>query len=436
MSGLSCGPSTVTARREFDFLRRCLRARSDAESLESIRLLIQEDMDWSFLIRTAIRHGVMPLLYRTLQGLCPEEVPAPHGAQLAEYYRLNVARTLSLINALRAILAEFRLRDIPCIPFKGPVLSSLIYSDCTLRQSPQDLDILAWRRHSNTIQTLLTLQGFHRQLGPATPGLLDSDEAEFVYCHTYSCGQNDTTMILEVHFELMPKSYRFNIDYDALWNRTIPVSLSGVDVPSLSPQDLLLYLCAHGAKHHWYRLGWICDVAELIRTQHQLDWDATLGQARAIGSKRLLFLGLLLAKNVIGTTIPENVLTVIREDSHVNALARWVEGRLSWEAGKPYFADLWKLNLDARERLLDKVQCCVGAGMNPSDPLLRDLSLRARILMPVMKVLTPNERDLVAFPLPRSLSFLLYLARPLRLTAKYAHNPLELFRKIRQIVSY
>src|SRR3712207_8653927 len=38
----------------------------------------------------------------------------------------------------------------------------------------------------------------------------------------------------------------------------------------------LLILCVHGTKHIWGRLSWICDVAELLRTQPDMDWEYVL----------------------------------------------------------------------------------------------------------------------------------------------------------------
>ena len=38
-------------------------------------------------------------------------------------------------------------------------------------------------------------------------------------------------------------------------------------VPALPDRELLLILCLHGTKHFWSSLGWLVDVAELIRRE-------------------------------------------------------------------------------------------------------------------------------------------------------------------------
>jgi putative nucleotidyltransferase-like protein len=52
----------------------------------------------------------------------------------------------------------------------------------------------------------------------------------------------------------------------------IPSRPGGQTVMTLSPEDLLVYLCAHGAKHVWEKLIWIVDVAGLINRHSDPDW--------------------------------------------------------------------------------------------------------------------------------------------------------------------
>src|SRR5207244_11975507 len=70
--------------------------------------------------------------------------------------------------------------------------------------------------------------------------------------------------------------------HDAL---PISLPLGGTLVRTLSAEHLLLVLCAHGAKHCWERLGWICDVAELLRGTPALDLSGMLAQARSLRSE-------------------------------------------------------------------------------------------------------------------------------------------------------
>jgi hypothetical protein len=89
----------------------------------------------------------------------------------------------------------------------------------------------------------------------------------------------------------------------------------------------LLYLCAHGSRHLWARLQWICDVAQLIRRNPALDCAALLERARVAGGRRMLFLGLAVAQNFFGASLPPQVAESVRGDARTSRLARQVEAR-------------------------------------------------------------------------------------------------------------
>ena len=59
---------------------------------------------------------------------------------------------------------------------------------------------------------------------------------------------------------------------------------------SLAPEDNLLLLCMHGAKHCWSRLERVCDVAELITSHSNLDWVALVSRAKVFGADSECFI--------------------------------------------------------------------------------------------------------------------------------------------------
>ena len=61
----------VLTGAEKDLLLCCARTTMDADSAARIRVLLRDDIDWSALLQTALRHGVMPLLYRSLSTYLP-----------------------------------------------------------------------------------------------------------------------------------------------------------------------------------------------------------------------------------------------------------------------------------------------------------------------------------------------------------------------------
>lgn len=87
--------------------------------------------------------------------------------------------------------------------------------------------------------------------------------------------------------------------------------LEGFRILAFPPEDQLLFLCVHAAKHLWSDLKWICDVAELIRAFPDLDWHLALRQAALVRNERTLLLGLALAQRLLGAELPAWVRTRI-----------------------------------------------------------------------------------------------------------------------------
>jgi len=72
---LSTKAPTAATRSEVELLFCCARTHINSEIAERIRTLLQQDIDWAYLIQTAAQHGIIPILYQSLNPTCPEAVP-------------------------------------------------------------------------------------------------------------------------------------------------------------------------------------------------------------------------------------------------------------------------------------------------------------------------------------------------------------------------
>jgi len=172
-------------------------------------------------------------------------------------------------------------------------------------------------------------------------------------------------------------------------------SFLGVNVLTLSPEDALVFGSIHLAKHRWCELRLICDIAELIRAHPQMDWNRLLEIAAKTHNKRLLYLGILLAHDLLGAMPPEEVTTPIAADALLIQFALNAENTLFQENRRPV----------GRETLYDITR-------------LRD-SFRDKIRTGLWFALTPSIEDYEWLPLPRHLIKLHYLLRPWRLSIDY-----------------
>jgi hypothetical protein len=106
---------------------------------------------------------------------------------------------------------------------------------------------------------------------------------------------------------------------------TSPTSISrrrAATALALSPEHLALFLCAHGAKHYWERLGWICDVGRLLQVEKTVDWTGVFAEASETDTSRILSLGLLLARDLLGAEIGKRRRPLGRARRQLHAAGR------------------------------------------------------------------------------------------------------------------
>ncbi len=376
-------------RPEAELLLCCARTAMDAERAERIRQLLQEDLNWDYLLQAALKRRVMPLLYWHLNASGPEAVLDGHLDIFRAYIHHIVRHNLLLTAELCRILSLFEAHGISAIPFKGPVLAAILYGNLALRQFG-DLDILVRKQDVLSAKDLLVAQGYRCQRERTWEDRLVHGNGS----------------IVDLHWGIAPGYFSFPLDPEHLWERAKPLSLGGTTALTLSPEDLLLILCVHGAKHCWKRLKWICDVAELLRVHEGVDWEEVMAAARTLGSWRMLCLGLFLAHDLLGAPLPREVWQRVQADHTVKALASQVREQLYQEVNtQPLFleASTRLFHLRMRERLRDRIQYC----------------LRYFPRYYLRSATSPNAADQEFLPLRPSFSFLHYLIRPFRLLGQY-----------------
>ena len=99
----------------------------------------------------------------------------------------------------------------------------------------------------------------------------------------------------------------------------------GVKKSRLFPlKSCLLLLCVHGAKHLWLNLKWISDLARLIQIR-KINWLHLMEQASRLKCQRMIYLGLLLAKQLLDAPVPIHIINNIEKDNLAVRLAREVQ---------------------------------------------------------------------------------------------------------------
>jgi hypothetical protein len=315
---------------------------------EKIRARLTEIVDWQSLLDLAERHGVSCLLYRSLQRFAGA-VPASAGRSLGQYYERNIHKTLFLARELIRILDSLDEMGITALPYKGVVMAEQYYGDMALRQSG-DMDLLVRTQDLPRIKRAVTALGYTTRLPVPENAQTAYLAAGYEWTFDSAAGQN----LLELQWALQPRYYSVAFDMEGLFARAVSVNLAGRFVKTPSPEDLLLVLSLHAAKHVWGRLVWLCDIARILRLEN-LDLDWIRRRARELGMARILHVTILLANRLLAAEIPPAMAKAISADRAAQTLVE--EIAVSMAAGVEYEGEkisYFRLMMRLRERPRDR----------------------------------------------------------------------------------
>jgi hypothetical protein len=378
---------------ECELLICCARLDPGPAGFERIRQLVQGPLDTDYLLDLAARHGLRPLLYKHLSASGENSIPRDLHIKLWAAHELRVRRNLAMTAELVRVVSLFDASGIPSIPYKGPALAQAVYGDVGLREFG-DLDILLREQDALAAQALLIAQGYapNYALEPRAEAVFMSSGLQYHLALTHDA----SNIMVELHWKTDPGCAVERLLGSQLWDRPKSASLAGTALRGFAPSELLLILCLHGSKHHWSSLGWLVDIAELIRQNPAIDWAWITTAARELGAQRKLLLGLYLAHELLAANVPAQVFA--------NALAHGVD----------------KIAFDIAVQLFASQPAHTGVFAS----LKRDLKLCDRLGQRLSHcwnvIFAPSPLEL-SRPLPRYLSFLYVPVRLVRLLRK--HRP-------------
>lgn len=284
------------------------------EKIDRLRLPLRDPIRWKLLFDLAERHGTQPLLYQTLVEI-EDAIPREQVSLIEQSYQTNLHKALFLSRELIRIIERLSALSIEAMPYKGLALAELVYGDIALRQSG-DIDLLI---HP---QDLPRIRDAVRELG-YTPHLSFSEAEERAYLQSgYECAFDGTAgpNLLEVQWAIHPRFYAIDFDMPGLFRRAVTLTVAGHAMKTPSPEDLLLVLSAHAAKHAWGRLVWLCDIARVINLP-TLNWTWIASQAEALGIVRIVRVTMILANRLLGTVIPPAAYASLPEETASLSLA-------------------------------------------------------------------------------------------------------------------
>jgi hypothetical protein len=340
----------------------------------------------------AIDHGLRPALIELLSAVDWQDVPKSVRAELENFQRWHLLRTLEIAEELASVTRAFQSHGIPFALFKGATLSIQLYGRPAAREY-NDLDLIVPMADVVRAEDLLAERGYR----PEFP------ERSFRRFFQNQQGQTSFrrdggTVDLDLHWTFSGSFLPFPLRDDEIWDRLTSVPVAGVEVPTLAPADTVLLLAGHGTKEGWRLLMWLRDFAVAVERWRDLDWADIHRRAGRNGCGDSVLLACALTERVLDVPVPSALAQAVASSSRVAARANTLAERLrEGVADKRHLDDLALC-----DRRIDRWRAELGFALAP----------------------TPGDFD--ALPLPRALWPAYYLLRPVRLMSKAVRGTLPL----------
>jgi hypothetical protein len=237
-----------------------------------------EVTDWPELFECARRHELLCALHDVLRRNAVELAPELDATVRREAFMLGAGeqpmrgQVFELLDALGGA-------GVRAVALKGPLLAERIYPSASLRQSA-DLDVLVARDDLDRSIAALGTLGYFDGESEATRHFVWRQHYQLIMLHP------DRAKMVELHFRAL-RAFGASLDAEDLLERAIAYEAhDGRTFRVLAPDDELLYLAVHAAKHFRLHLKWLYDIALFVRSHADLDVDRVVARAREAGVER------------------------------------------------------------------------------------------------------------------------------------------------------
>jgi hypothetical protein len=302
--------------------------------------------EWKAFLALVDQHRLLPQVCAAVQS---NRLPVTVQQKLRSRSMDHLRSSLWFTSEMLRVLAHLEDRGISSIPYKGPGLAQVLYGDATQRQFG-DLDFLV--RDSDVFRARAAL----KELGYECEQKFSSrQERAYLSSHyelTFSSPQ--THNLIELQWRPVPRFYAMDFDVAGFFERAQTVEIGGVPVRTLSPEDLLLMLCVHAAKHAWNQLSLLADIAALLK-RNEIAWDKCEAVMRQLRIRRIVMVNLQLAHQLFQVELPTPMAAYLDEVSRNIAEAR-AQSLVNDDTLDPVSPSYFRLMLSLREDWRDRAR--------------------------------------------------------------------------------
>jgi len=240
---------------------------------EELRELLRHDLDWKYLLATADRHCLIPLLYLHLNAAAPSLAPPHVMERLRRDNHENSRSNLFLTGELLKVVELLEENGVRAVSFKGPTLALRVYGDVGLRQFG-DLDILVQRKDILKVKELLVSLGFK-----STLELTSTQQAALLRFDCAYNFENRQGVMLDVHWNFVEQHFSIEMNADRLWDRVEPITIGDMQFMTqhVTYHGRTPYKddAAAGASRVLLRIWLSTPFSRLLPEGHKVQWGDT-----------------------------------------------------------------------------------------------------------------------------------------------------------------
>ncbi len=283
---------------EFQFLLDCCKSFSaDKASCLFKFVNINESLDEEILFTLIQRHRVLPLATAFILN----------SNFFSESFkrRINIEFSSNQLLALKSKRLEILFEEflgaskIFGFLFKGVSLANDFYGDIAMRQV-YDVDLYVEQNSFEKAHEWLLNLGYKDSIG--FNGFTNTQKRYFKYAGhdlSYYSDNKNLPELVELHWCLREGlggySYEPKVKMDQI--------------------DELLYLCVHGTEHAWFRLKWICDILQIVKSR-EFDWAKTVARAIDLNCMIHLKITWLVLNKYFQIEIPQLIAVQLQEKKY------------------------------------------------------------------------------------------------------------------------
>ncbi len=130
----------MSISNEHLLLIACCKRIFLGESSQSIHTIINQGIDWNFVLQLSIEHRISPILFKALNDL--RVLPSMCQLELEKRTNVTAAENKLKHDALKGIMIEARKRGLKPVGIKGAALVYSTYTAFNVLRESRDLDLL------------------------------------------------------------------------------------------------------------------------------------------------------------------------------------------------------------------------------------------------------------------------------------------------------